>query len=225
MPNKNNTARGNKRVDSLIKRIRQNVANNDLRFRAHNKVNHFTKPELLEFLGVKEFVSKLFQKTKTLTIPKSPELFTVSEDTVMTFLKSVLEREARLKNVVPFIDKDLWNYFNGKTVLDIPKGFITVVYRFIPNLTHKQILEEAENTGIKKVYSYLEGLSIICKVILFGEVDIKGTGVIVYFKVDGVDTLYRFRAYRIDGGQLYVDVGRVNPDYEWSAGNGVCFSN
>ncbi|MEJ0002024.1 MAG: hypothetical protein WDN09_02490 [bacterium] len=50
----NNTARGNKRVDKLIKSIRQKVASNDLRYRAHNKVNHFTQSELLEFLGERE---------------------------------------------------------------------------------------------------------------------------------------------------------------------------
>ena len=173
----------------------------------------------------KKFVSKLFQRTKTFTISKNPESFTIDEDSVKEFLKKIIKREMNLKNPTPFIDNDLWRYFNGKTVSGILKNFTTTIYRFLSNLTHQQILEEAETTGIKKVHSYLEGLSIICKVILSGEVDTKGTGIIVYFKVDGIDTLYRFYAYRVDGGRLDVRVYKVYLVYEWAAGHGACYSN
>ncbi len=47
-----NTARSNKkRVDKLIRSIRQKVANNDLRFSAHNKVNHMDEADLAKFVG------------------------------------------------------------------------------------------------------------------------------------------------------------------------------
>lgn len=174
----------------------------------------------------KKFVSKLFEKSKVLVISKNPESFTIDENSVNEFLKKVVKREISLKNPTPFIDKDLWRYFSSKIVSGILKNFTTVIYRFLSNLTHRQILEEAENTGIKKVYSYLEGLSIIRAVILAGEVDEKGKGCIVYinFKVDDKEILYRFRACRVDDGQLYVTVDKVGLGLGWRAGDGACFS-
>ena len=170
------------------------------------------------------YESKLFQKTNTISISENPEPFTINGDAVMVFLGLIIEREAKLKNPDPSIDSDIWGYFKNKTVLGF-KGFTTTVYRFLSNLNHRQILEEAENTGIKKIYTFLEGLSIIRKVILSGGVDKKGTGIIVYFKIEGNDTLCRFHAFRHDDGQLYVYVIRVNLDNEWYAGHGACFSN
>ncbi len=178
----------------------------------------------------KEFVSTLFQKTKTFIIPKNPDsftTFTISEETVMTFLKPVLEREAKLKNIIPGIDNDIWRWFLGKAVPGILKRFVVAVYRFIKTLTHQQILDEAERTKIKKVYTWFEALFIIRTVILAGEVDKKGKGCIVYFtfKVDDKEILYRFSAYRNDDGQLDVDVNEVDLGNECVADYGVCFSN
>jgi hypothetical protein len=224
---KNNTAGFSKRLGKLIKSIRQKAVNNENLIKALNKVLHFNKPELFEFLGIKEFVSKLFQKTKTFIIPKNPDSFTISEETVMTFLKPVLEREAKLKNIIPGIDNDIWRWFLGKAVPGILKRFVVAVYRFIKTLTHQQILDEAESTKIKKVYTWFEALFIIRTVILAGEVNKKGKGCIVYFtfKVDDKEILYRFNADRNDDGQLVVDVGEVNLGNEWYAGRGACFSN
>ena len=173
--------------------------------------------------GVIEFVSKLFQKTNIINVVKILEPFTIGKDSVINFLESVIEREKKLKNPEPYIYNDLWNYFNGKTISGFVEDITSTVYRLLVNLTHKQILEEAENTGIKKVYTYLEGISIIRQAILNGEVDKKGTGIVVYFKVEGIDTLYRFSAYRRGVGQLDVDVSRFDPGLEWDAGDGACF--
>jgi len=175
-------------------------------------------------LLVDGFVSKLFQKTNTIKVAKNPKSFTVKENSVRDFLKPVIKREKELKNPDPYIDNDLWNYFNGKTILGFTEDLISTIYRFLVNLTHKQILDEAETTGIKKVYTYLEGLSIIRQAILSGEVDKKGTGIIAYFRVEGIDSLYRFRASRDGDGQLDVNVRKVRPDGEWRAGRGACFS-
>jgi len=175
-------------------------------------------------LFVDVFVSKLFQKTTTIKIAKNPKSFTVKENSIKNFLKLVIKREKELKNPKPYIDKDLWDYFYGETIPGFTKDLATTIYRFLVNLTHKQILDEAENTGIKKVYTYLEGLSIIRQVILDGEVDEKGTGVVVYFKVKGIDSLYRFRASRYSDGQLGVPVDKVNLDNVRYDGDGACFS-
>lgn len=170
------------------------------------------------------FVSKRFQKTNVIKIEKNAKSFTVKENSVKDFLKIVIKREKELKNPEPYVDNDLWNYFNGKTILGFTEDLVSTIYRFLVNLTHKQILDEAESTGIKKVYTYLEGLSIIRQAILDDEVDKKGTGIIVYFKVEGIDSLYRFRAFRLGDGQLYVRVNEANRSV-WGAGDGACFSN
>jgi hypothetical protein len=184
------------------------------------------KKKLREVFSVNivEFVSKFFQKTNVINITKSPGLFMIGENPVMSFLEPVIRREKESGSPDPYIDNDLWNYFKGKIIPGFLIDFTSVIYRFLVNLTHKQILDEAETTGIKKVYTYLEGLSIIRQAILNGEVDKKGTGVVVYFKVEGIDSLYRFYAYRYVGGQLKVRVLRVYLDFEWSAGDGACFS-
>jgi len=64
----------NKRVDRLVKSIRQKVANNDSRFRAHNKVNHMNNSELAEFIG-EQVVRKLITLAlvSTATIKKTEE--------------------------------------------------------------------------------------------------------------------------------------------------------
>jgi hypothetical protein len=171
------------------------------------------------------FVSKVFKKTNIINIPKNSKSFIVRENSVINFLKPVLKREKELENPDPYIDNDLWKYFDGKTVPGIPVDLTSVIYRFLVNLNHGQILDEATRFGIMKFYTYLEGLSIIKKAILSGEVDKKGTGIIVFFKVEGIDTLYRFAAFRYDDGQLTVDVNKVYLGTEWNAGDGACFSN
>lgn len=178
-----------------------------------------------EIFGIEEvYESKLFQKTNTISISENLKPFTVSGDAVMVFFGLILEREAKLKNPNPSIDSDIWGYFKNKTIPGF-KSFTTTVYRFLSNLNHGQILQEAENTGIKKIYTFFEGLSIIQKAILSGEIDKRGTGIIVYFNVEGIGALYRFGAYRFDDGRLVVSVVKVYLDREWDANSGACFCN
>lgn len=171
------------------------------------------------------FVLKVFRKTNVVNVAKNSKSFKVNEKSVMNFLESVIKREKELKNPNPCIDNDLWSYFNDKLIPGFLKDFSSTIYRFIVDLTHKQILNESENLGIKKVYSYIEALSVICQAILNGEVDERGIGIISYFKVEGIDRLYRLNADRFGGGQLGVGVSEVDLDNEWDAGGGACFSN
>lgn len=223
------TARRNKRVDKTIRSIRQKVANNPLRLKAHQKVNNMTKVELLKFLGEKitqkisKFISSLFLKTISLNIVGRKESFTVSENSVKDLLKKVFERELKIKKPTPYVDNNIWSWFLGKIIPGF-KNFSSTIYRFLQNLTHRQILAEAEKTGVKKIYSYFEALSVICEVVLNGEVDEKGKGIMVYFQVEGINKQYRFRAYRDDGGQLDLYVCEVILDNEWPARGGACFS-
>ena len=172
-----------------------------------------------------KFVSKIFRKTTVLSIKQDTKEFTVNESSVMEFLGSIIERERELKNPTPWIDNDIWNYFINKVIPGIIKDFTMTIYRFITSLTHKQILDEAEKMGIKKVYSFLEGLFIVREAVLSGEVDEKGKGIIVYFKVEGIDTSYRFVAWRFADGQLGLGVSGVASGRGDGAGYGACFSN
>ncbi|MCX6753892.1 MAG: hypothetical protein NTV03_02460 [Candidatus Nomurabacteria bacterium] len=220
----------------LVKGNDENVAKID-KTKIQNAINSLSSAEdtvfenLIRFINngcrllVDGFVSKLFQKTNTIKVAKNPKSFTVKENSVRDFLKPVIKREKELKNPDPYVDNDLWNYFKDKTIPGFIEDLVSIIYRFLVNLTHGQILDEAENTGIKKVYTYLEGLSIIRQAILDGEVDKKGTGIFVYFKVEGIDTLFRFDAFRLGDGQLDVDVGGTRLGCEWRAGSGACFSN
>jgi len=176
-------------------------------------------------LQVDGFVSRIFEKTNVIKVAKNPNSFKIKESSIRDFIRPIIKREEELKNPEPSIDNDLWNYFSGKTVPGISEDFSSTIYRFLSRLTHEQILEEAENTGIKKVYSFLEGFSIIREAILAGEVDKRVTGIICYFKVEGIDTMYRFNAYRDGGGPLRVDVGKVYFGNALDAGDGACFSN
>lgn len=170
------------------------------------------------------FVLEFFKKTDVINVNPHP-FFEVSKNSVMNFLEPVIKREKDLKNPDISFEDDIWKWFDGKTVNAIALNFYVAVYRFIKNLTHHQILDEAEKIGVKKVFSYLEALSILREAILSGEVDKKGTGIIIHFKIEGNDTLYRFSAFRDDYGELILRVGRVFPGREWDAGIGACFSN
>jgi len=220
----------------LVKGNDENVAKID-KTKIQNAINSLSSTSedtvfenLVRFINngcrllVDGFISKLFQKTTTIKVAKNPKSFTIKENSVKDFLKLVIKREKELKNPKPYIDRDLWYYFNGKTIPGFIEDLVSVIYRFTVNLTHRQILDEAESTGIKKVYTYLEGLLIIRQAILDGEVDKKGTGILVYFEVEGIDSLYRFDAFRNGGGRLDVSVRGVSLGIEGDAGGGACFS-
>ena len=190
------------------------------------------KNKLMQFISqLVDFVSSWFRKTTVLTIPQHKEDFVVSEDAVMGLLATAWEREAERnkteKNPDPWADPDMWKWdaFKGKTIPGMLKELILCVYRFLKTITHRQILQEGEEKNIKHVGTYLEALLTVVIAIMAGEVDQKNTGVIAYFKVDGNDQLFRFRAWRNDDGQLRVVVFEVVLDDKCGAESGVAFSN
>jgi hypothetical protein len=173
---------------------------------------------------VSNFTSLLFLKTVTLEIGRQKGNFGPSESSVKNFLKQVFEREKNLGNPTPYIDNDIWKWFTGKVMPAFTK-FSSTIYRFTKSLTHAQILEEAEKTGVKKIFTYLEAFSIVREAVLACEVDEKGKGILVYFQLPDSTQLYRFRAYRGDDGRLCLSVNGVNPDADWDGGYGAAFSN
>lgn len=84
------------------------------------------------------------------------------------------------------------------------------------SMYHREILKEYNITPYS---SYAEAAAVLVSLIP----DLKYPSRLVYFTENEV--LYRFRAWRGDGGQLDVDVFEVDLDDECGAGRGVCFSN
>ena len=184
--------------------------------------------KLRQFIGMlTAFISEWFRKTITLIVPKHEQPFVVSEKAVMEFLKPAMDIEAEKKNQTPYVDNDMWgwNSFKGKTIPAMLNELTLAIYRFIKAMTHRQILAEGEAKGIKHIGTYLEALATIRAGILAGEVDQRNTGIIAYFKIDGNDQLYRFHAWRHDGGQLHVHVNEMDLGNECDPEDGVCFSN
>jgi hypothetical protein len=174
--------------------------------------------------NIGKYISKLFKRGTTLAVSACPA-FTVTENNLADSFKEIREREEGKGNPEPWFDDDIYKWFKGITVPAITAEFTSTIQRFTKTVIHEQVLDEAEKLSIKKIYTLLEAKMVIHQAILKGEVDVKGTAVIAYFKVDGNDTLYRFGAYRIVDDQLSFSVFKVNLDRKYFSGDGACFSN
>jgi len=178
---------------------------------------------IYQIKAIGTYVSKLFKRGKSLTIQPTPA-FTIIEENVNDSWKKVRERESERANPTPSFDNDIWKWFKDIIIPEIPFEHHGTIQRFTQTLNHQQILAESEKLFVKKIYSWLEAKKYIEEVILAGEVDVKGLGVIVYFKVEGNDTLYRFHAYRDGVDKLHVNVNKGHGTFDWYADNGAVFS-
>lgn len=208
------------------------IENNELATTLESHVNGNISTEAKTILedaiyrikNIGKYISNVFKKGTTLNV-QTAETFTVSEKSLEGLWKNIIAREKEKSNPKPWIDSDILGWFDGKTMPAIANEFTSTIQRFTQTLTHEQILNEAEKLSVKKIYSWLEAIKIIEQAVLMGEVDVKGLGVIVYFKVDYNDTVYRFHAYRNDDGQLRVYVYGLDLGFKWNAGCGASFSN
>lgn len=172
------------------------------------------------------FMSDLFRFDVTRTVEPAPQTFTINQKMIeKDFFAPIKEREEKASNPEPWLDPDTWKYWDGMLAQGFSEKVTFSIYRFLKQLSHRAVLDEGEKQMIKKVYSFTEAKEIIRTAIFAGDVDQKGTGVFVYFKVAGNDTLYRWHAFRYGDGQLDVNVFGVDLAYEWRAGYGVCFGN
>ncbi len=174
--------------------------------------------------NIGKYISYVFKKGTTLTVQPA-ETFTVSEKSLEGLWKNIIAREKEKSNPKPSICINILGWFDGKTMPAIATEFTSAIQRFTQTLTYKQVLNEAERLSVKKIYSWLEAIKIIEQAVLKGEVDVKGLGVFVYFKIDADDTLYFFHVCRNNGGRLNVFVFELNSEDAWDAGDGASFSN
>ena len=111
-------------------------------------------------LLVDGFISKVFKKTSTINYERKINSFMIREKSLLDFFKPIIRRENELKNPEPFLnDISLLKNVNGQYLDVSSKKISFTVYRFISNLTHKQILSKSCDIGIKKSNTYFEGLS------------------------------------------------------------------
>ena len=171
------------------------------------------------------FTSKLLTKSTVLTISAHPATLVVNKENIKALLEEVMSRERQKENPTPWIDDDIVGWFANQTMPAIDQPFDSAIYRFNNIITNGSILDEAEKTGVKKIYTYTESLKIALKGVLSGEVDEKGTGITAYFQVHGNDSLFRFTAWRLGDGRLDVGVDEVSLVSKCDAGDGACFSN
>ncbi len=189
-----------------------------------NEATTILEEAIYRITNIGKYNSKIFKRGTTLTV-SSCEQFTISEKSVNDSWEEIRKRENGKGTPTPSFDDDIWDWFKKKTIPAIKQNFTGTIQRFTETVSHRQILDEAEKLSIKKIYSWLEAKRIIHQAILQGEVDVRGTSVIAYFKVEGNDTLYRFSAYRCGGDRLSVIVSGVDLEDKYGAGDGACFSN
>jgi len=149
--------------------------------------------------------SEFFLKIKTLKI-KRCKSFEINEDNIHQFFSPIYKRE---KGSYIATSSNFWNYFYGEKTEEIKDNFTSTIYLTQKRLSHQQILEEVEKVGIKKNYSFLEGLSIFRDAILAGEVDEYETQISIYFQMKEGGPLYCFSAYRFISGKFNLDCENI----------------
>ena len=213
----------------------KNIENSELATTLESQLETGITPEARTILqdaiyrikNIGKYISTLFKRGTILTIEPAEELV-INEKNIRKSLAKVIQREKDRGNEIEvLIDNDIWNWdaLKNLTMPKIIKSFTSVIHRFTQTLSHQQIRDEADKFTLQKDWSIEKAWNIIIAGILAGEVDVKGTGIFAYFKIEGNDTLFRFYAYRGDGGKLRVDVHETNLDNGWHAGDGTCLSN
>ena len=182
---------------------------------------------IYRILNIGKYISTLFKRGTTLTIPPTEELI-INEENIRKSLSKVIQREKDRGNKMDtWIDTNIWNWdaLKNVTMPKILKSFTSTIHRFLQILSHQQIRDEADKLAVQKDWNISEAWNIIIAGILAGEVDAKRTGILADFKIEGNETIFHFYACRLDDGGLKVYVIKANLDSEWRAGDGVCLSN
>lgn len=109
-------------------------------------------------------------KNNVLLIPEIRTEFIVNEESVKNFFKPVLDREKEMKNENLYISDSLYNEYKVGTKISTIKEFTVTIQTyngFARKMTHRQILESTT----RKVFNYLEALSLMKASILSGNFD------------------------------------------------------
>jgi len=158
--------------------------------------------------------------------------FTISQESVNKSWEKIIAREREKGNPDPSIniDKEVWKRLEGEAISGSMGGTFTIS-RFTETFTHEKIFKEARKNGSKKMFNWLEAKIVAENSILAGEVDIYGTGIIIYFKdpskfelSDGFKVTYCLHISRAVYS-LVIDVKEIIYSEKFTPGSGVCLSS
>ncbi|MEI6022669.1 MAG: hypothetical protein WCQ32_02395 [bacterium] len=153
-------------------------------------------------------ISDILIKSKKFII-NPVENITPTEESLQNFFVGVNKKIS--------FDKRFWELF-PKEELGFSTSFETVLYRFKKRVNHRDLLLEAEKFGVKKAYSYTEGLAIIRVLLLAGEIP---ESVTVCFASPQRDSLSNFHVYYYNH-EFKLSFLTKEPPISWDINCGIC---
>jgi hypothetical protein len=167
------------------------------------------------------YKSKLLLKGTTLEVEPFGDLI-VSEENVDESWDKIKEHEVGNPGI--YIYDDTWKTFEGKTILGNKRGFISTTCRLAGSFSNGEILTEAEKSGFKKIYSWLEAKKIIEQAVLKNQIGDRHSCIFVYFQIDESNGLHILSARRHSRGHLEIRaMERELEDGFWISDSEVCF--
>ena len=163
-------------------------------------------------------IDSFFKKTTQIVLEKTTDEFNVKRD-----LKKFLATKAE-GGKLDWLDDDIAGWFGDITVKGRGEKVVSFVYRFLKNLTHRQIIDTSEKFKIYKRYNLLDACEFASKLIDTGEIEKNGRGVVIYLEEERDGKLCRLYVYRDDDGLLKASVLKVIFDFEFFADNGALCS-
>ena len=165
-----------------------------------------------------ETLESFFLKTVQIVLEPTEEEFNVVRD-----ISKILPTKKE-GGKVDWRDPDIEKWFGEITVKGRASKVVSSLYRFLKTLTHGKIISIGEKFKIYKKHNIFDALELTQKLIDTGEIEKKGTGVIIYLEEKYNNSLCRLGVYRNSGGRLRVGVHGVSLGLEWDAESGVLFS-
>lgn len=128
--------------------------------------------------------SKILKRLEKLHIP-GQKMLAVTEEGVKNFFSNAVKRELKRGYPEPVIDSEIWGSIFPNTVFSATEEFYSHLYSFPrASMPYVKLLEEADNYGIKEIYSPLEALSIARELVLNDFVD-ELLATVIYFSSEG----------------------------------------
>jgi hypothetical protein len=165
----------------------------------------------------------IFTKGATLTVEPFGD-FIVSKKNVDASWDKIREHEAHNPDI--FIADHSWEKIKGQTIAGKKQPFNSTIQKLNGNFSNGDILREAELSGFKKIFSWIEAKKIIEQAVLKNQIDgLLHNCVIVYYQFEGDTALYVLSARRHTHGHLEIWAQeRELEDGTWVMDDGgVCF--
>lgn len=163
-------------------------------------------------------IENFLKKTTHFVLESTDEEFNVARD-IKKFLPTKEEG-----GKIDVRDENIVILFGDIIVKGRATSSISFVYRFLKNLTHREIISTGEEFKIYKKYNLFDAFALAQKLINTGEIEEECKGILIYLKEQYGGNNYRLRLYRDAYGEVSVAVYRVIVNSGWDTGGGVLFS-